>query len=265
MITIHERESADLADLRRDCLASMAAPLDGMWEAFVAMSRQMEIRADGERAGYFCVDSEGQLLQFFVVAPLEQRAGELFGEVIARDDVTSAIVSTADQLFLGLCLDAQKGLTVHSFLFHDQRRRELSTAKLDGASLDLVETGELDTIGELQRASLDADPGEWLDGYLENLVGRRELYALRLGEEILATGEARVSESQSPFVDLGVITMRSHRGRGVATHTLRRLKQLCYDRELVPICSTTVDNQAARRAIEKAGFVSRHRILKVVL
>ncbi len=35
------------------------------------------------------------------------------------------------------------------------------------------------------------------------------------------------------------------------------------DRELVPICSTTAENVAARRAIAKAGFVSRHRILKV--
>ena len=57
--------------------------------------------------------------------------------------------------------------------------------------------------------------------------------------------------------------MRRHRGRGVAPHVLWRLKQLCYDRELVPICSTTADNAAARRAIAKAGFVSRHRILKV--
>ena len=41
------------------------------------------------------------------------------------------------------------------------------------------------------------------------------------------------------------------------------LKQLCDDRGLVPICSTTADNVAAQRAITKAGFVSRHRILEV--
>ena len=72
-----------------------------------------------------------------------------------------------------------------------------------------------------------------------------------------------MSESQPPFVDLGVITMRPHRGRGVAPHVLGRLKQSCYERELVPICSTTVENASSRRAIAKAGFVSRHRILEV--
>ena len=97
----------------------------------------------------------------------------------------------------------------------------------------------------------------------ENLIARRELYALRHGGEILGTGEARVSESQPPFADLGVITLRRHRGRGVAPHVLGRLKQLCYDHDLVPICSTTAENVAAGRVITKAGFVSRHRILKV--
>ena len=79
----------------------------------------------------------------------------------------------------------------------------------------------------------------------------------------MGTGEARVSESQPPFVDLGVITVRRHRGRGVAPHVLGRLKQRCYERDLVPICSTTVENAGSRRAIAKAGFVSGHRILEV--
>ena len=264
MIEILEQVSVDdLSGLRRAYLASQTAPFDGMWEALATMARQREIRSAGARAGYFCVNDEGRLLQFYVVAPFENVAAELFAAVVARDEVQGAMVSTADHLFLGLCLDIQKAVRVHSYLYRDHHRGESALAEGAEASFDVVEAGELDAITELQRASLDQDPGDWLVGYLENLIARRELHALRLGGEILGTGEARVSGSQPPFADLGVITMRRHRRRGVATHVLWRLKQLCYDRELVPICSTTAENVGARQAIAKAGFVSRHRILEV--
>jgi RimJ/RimL family protein N-acetyltransferase len=264
MIEIVEATSADnLADLRRGYLASLVAPQDGMWESFAAMGRQLEIRSAGERAGYFSLNDEGQLLQFHVAAPFEIAAAKLFAATVARDDVNGAMVSTADPLFLSLSLDVHKALRVHTYLYRDHHRAEVALEDGAEASFDVVEASELEAIAELHRDSLDQDPGDWLVGYLERLIGRRELYALRLEGEILGTGEARVSESQPPFVDLGVITVRRHRGRGVAPHVLGRLKQRCYDRELVPICSTTVENTGSRRAIAKAGFVSRHRLLEL--
>ena len=264
-LTLEPVSAGDLADLKRGCLASQTAPFDGMWEAFAAMGRHWEIRCAEARAGFFCLNEQGQLLQFHVEERFENCAPEFFAEVIARDEVEGAMVSTADPLFLSLCLDVQKQVRVHTFLYRDHRRSELALKNAPEASFDAVQIDELATVAELQRDSLDQDPGDWLMGYLENLIARRELYALRLEGETVGTGEARVSDSQPPYVDLGVITMRRHRRRGVASEILRRLKQVCYDRELVPICSTTLKNLGAQRAIARAGFVSRHRILEVEL
>jgi GNAT superfamily N-acetyltransferase len=255
----------DLADLRRGYLASLSAPLDGMWEAFAAMGRQIEIRSAGQRAGYFSLDDAGRILQFHVTEPFESAAAELFAAVAARDGVVGAMVSTGDPRFLGLCLDVHRTLRVHTYLYEDHHPGTAAGEVGTDTSLELVGAGELEAIAELQRDSLDEDPGDWLVGYLEHRIARRELYAWRSKGEILGTGEARVSDPQPPFADLGVITLRRHRGRGVATRILTRLKVLCYERGLVPICSTTVDNAGARRAIAKAGFVSRHRLLEVTL
>ena len=94
MIEIVEVTSPDdLADLRRDYLASLAAPFDGMWEAFVAMSRRLEIRSAGERAGYFALNGAGQLLQFHLAVSFESAAAKLFAAVVARDEVKGAMVS----------------------------------------------------------------------------------------------------------------------------------------------------------------------------
>ncbi len=48
----------EVAELRKAYMASLAAPMDGMWEVFIASAAHWEIRAAGERAGYFCVNDE---------------------------------------------------------------------------------------------------------------------------------------------------------------------------------------------------------------
>ena len=95
-------------------------------------------------------------------------------------------------------------------------------------------------------------------------MGRSELLALRSGGALLGTGELRVSGSQPPHADLGVMVSTERRGRGIAPFILSELKRRCEREGLVPICSTTVENTAAQRAIVKAGFVNRYRLLDVL-
>jgi GNAT superfamily N-acetyltransferase len=260
---LEQTDPRALADLKRDYLASQVAPVDGMWEALGQMGQHREIVSAGKSVGYFCVNEEGMLLQFFVTARCERLAPEIFAATVARAEVRGALVSTADHLFLGCCLDLQREVDVHTYLYQDQSPGQPGFDAGTEASLTLVEAQELEAITALQRQSLDQDLGDWLIGYLENLIARRELYALRLGGEVLATGELRVSDTQPPYADLGVITMRSARGQGLASHVLSRLKELCYERELAPICSTSIENVASQRAIARAGFVSRHRLLQI--
>jgi GNAT superfamily N-acetyltransferase len=262
LIEILERPVSALTELRRACLAAAAEPRDGMWETFGELSRHYELLWQSRSAGYCCVNDDGLLLELWITGPHEHLAEELFDAIVARDDVRGALVGTADPLFLSLCLDRQRELRVHTLLFRDGQS-DHAVGEDSGDSFDLVRSEELADIAALQRESLDRDPGDWLVGYVENLIARGELYALRQEGMVVATGEARISDTQPPFVDLGVITMRSHRGRGLAQQVLLRLKALCYQRRLEPICSTTAENTPARRAIAGAGFVSRHRLLEV--
>ncbi len=93
-LTLEPASAEDIADLRRDYLASQTAPVDGMWEALATMGRHWEIRCAQARAGYFCVNEQGQLLQFYVEERFENLAPELFAKVTARDEVEGAMVST---------------------------------------------------------------------------------------------------------------------------------------------------------------------------
>ena len=254
-------DTAEAQGLHRAYLDSLVAPMDGMWLSFAQDGRRRLLQLDGETAGFFVLGDDGALLQLYVTPTFELRADELFAAVIERHEVTGAMVSTADPVFLSLALEHQASIDVHTLLYED--RGAVEPPELAGAELVPVEPEELEAMAVAQEEALEQDLGDWLRGYLGHLIRRRELFALRRGEELLGTGETRVADLQPPYVDLGVITMKAFRRQGVASHILSRLKPLCYARDLQPICSTTMGNLGARKAITRAGFTARHRLLKI--
>ena len=60
-----------------------------------------------------------------------------------------------------------------------------------------------------------------------------------------------------------MITNYRHRRQGIGAFVLAQLKESCYSQQVKPICSCAFDNIASRKTIEKAGFITRHRILDI--
>ena len=76
---------------------------------------------------------------------------------------------------------------------------------------------------------------------------------------LIATSECRISTTQPPYTDVGMVVAEAYRCKGVGTYMLARTKIFCYERETRPICSCKADNLGSKKAIIKAGFASRHR------
>ncbi|WP_272873082.1 GNAT family N-acetyltransferase, partial [Vibrio anguillarum] len=67
-------------------------------------------------------------------------------------------------------------------------------------------------------------PEQWLTGYFGNLIDRKELFGYWSENELIATGECRLSdEYQTEYADLGMIVAQSQRGKGIATQLLKWL------------------------------------------
>jgi RimJ/RimL family protein N-acetyltransferase len=108
------------------------------------------------------------------------------------------------------------------------------------------------------------DDGAWIAAFLEARIRREELFGLYTGPDLVATGECTPSLLQPPYADLGLVVARAWRGRGLGRTVLLQLKQHCYAAGWEPICSCAADNLASKKAIENAGFVSEHRVVKVL-
>ena len=107
--------------------------------------------------------------------------------------------------------------------------------------------------------------GDWLEPYYEKVIERQELYLLRVKNEIIGTGELRPSESNKSYANVGVTVGVDYRRQAVASFILSYLKDMCYKKEIIAICSTTVDNLGSQKAIEKAGLYAYHRVVEVDL
>jgi predicted GNAT family acetyltransferase len=269
MISLHKLpDSSSILDLKRQYLESLIAPMDGMWEVgFTNPAPHWEIRWRGERSGYYAANADGALLQFFVLPAFEDHGRDIFDHVIAQESLTQAVVSTIDPTFLSFCLDVQTKVAVHTYLYEIHAEVRPDHPEADGLTFRLVEAHEMDRTISFQQTCLDSDKdlSNWLRGYSANLIERGELFVLDRGGDWLGLGEYRRSASQDGVVDLGMMVAPAHRGKGWATHILAHLSVQSVAEGLHAICSTTAENVGAQKAIQRAGFTSRHSILTVTL
>lgn len=259
-------DNSSISGMKADYLRGLTAPMDGMWDTgFTNPAPHWELRIDGQAIGYVAVSDEGVLLQFYVEPGFIQQAGSLLDHAISELNVSTAMVSTIDPAFLSLCFDRNFKMTVNTYLYEIYEMVAPKHPEADSVLLRLITAEELKRVTDMQNYCLGGSPGEneWLQGYSSNLIARNEIYVMSQGDEWLGLGECRRSDTQSGVADLGVMVDPSFRGNGWATFILSSLIKVCADTGLKAICSTATENPASQKAIERAGFRTRNRILDV--
>lgn len=233
-----------------------------MWESTViAPATFWEVQDREQHVGHFCVGSNKDLLRFHLVETYQDRAQEIFRWIVSTFDFQCAMTSTIEPLYFSLCLDLQTRVAVHSYLFRDNQPSEMP-ANLGNSVFRKAEERELDELTRFYRANTEGS-GEWIEPFLRKRLSRGEIFGFYDQQTVVATGECIPSQQQPPYADLGMVVAHAHRGRGVGSSMLVRLKQHCYEAGWKPICSCAAENRASKKAIEKAGFISEHRIVKM--
>lgn len=240
---------ANIQPFRKQLYTQLMAPIDAMWELlYIASSQPYLILLGNQKVGYCCIDSHGCLLQLFLKDNYLQLMHEVIASLIRSDLITKASLSSSTPIAFNGCLFHAQSLSTNTFCFaHPNKRMEL------GHTLDLqvVAEEEIPAIKVFLKQEVGMDD---TFGYTENLVARGEIYRAMEGDTILATSECRLSDSQPGYADLGMIVNSQYRGRGFATEILKWQVNRVLAMGRRPICSTTQDNEAAQKAIKKAGF-----------
>lgn len=261
-ITSHD----SLRELKNEYMKLTTSALDGMWlTGFVPQANHYGLFENDKLIGYFCINHDGYLLQFLLSPESKLDRSELFKEVLKYsfsngDCISGAFCSTAEPQYFSICLDNFNSHKVNTIMYEDYEN-DISKTPIE---LELLQENMLDDAVAFAHQSIGA-PTDWLKIYYSNLVKREELYAYFKSREIVAIGECRrFDEFQTSYVDLGVIVSKRERNQGLATKMLLGLKNIAKENGLKPICSTTIENIPAQKAISKAGFLGTNRIVQFV-
>ncbi len=254
-------EACHTASLRAEYLGNLLSPRDGMWEAFVDIADHYLISYDDDEVGYFVINGEDYLLQFYVRDKI--RAQKIYACAITYLGIKGAYPETTEQEFLSLSLDHHNALAVNAVKYYCPNKLIIKPAFfLKGATFKLVIPDEHKKAVDFAHSTLGADK-VWLRGYYRDRIKRNELFGLWQDGELIAMGECRLSQHFENIADLGMIVGEEYRGRKIAQNILRALINRCRERQLNPICSTEKNNILAQKAILNSGFIPSGHNLRI--
>lgn len=249
-----------ISGLRAKLYQNLTAPIDAMWEQlYIASAQPYLIENDGITLGYCCVNDQNCLIQIFLLEEFISKMDLVITNLVASKLIISACLSSAEPVSFNACLNRSESIQANTLCFQHLNK----PIDLKGASVvELVSTDDIPAVKEFLKDQIGMDDAF---GYTENLVARKEIYMIHESDTIIATSECRVSDSQPEIADIGIIVNKEYQNKGIGTHVLQMQVNRVLKANRKPICSTTLNNLAARKAIEKSGFYCSNILFDIQL
>ena len=212
--SFHKETNIDeLTILKKEWLASLTSPQDGMWEFFRNSAVNWGIVCDDEMIGYACVDEGSQLLQFYITPKYLPKGEVIFRAFIDKMNINSGIVGTNNPGYLSIALNFVKDLSVNTYLFRNTY--EVNIEEKEGI-LKECKIEDIERIVNFCHYSMGA-PKEWLEGYIGGLIEKKEIFSLGSGDKIIGTCEVRKSTTAPEYADIGMVVSPNYRRKGYGT------------------------------------------------
>jgi|GEM_PF-5370902 len=272
MITATRQEHLDaVAGMRREYLRQLGGRPEPYLEEWIGYDGVACALLQGSRTIGYAITTGGQrgrryphlvdtLLQLHIGeadVPLATAALDALREEAL---ISRALVLTRDRLALSTCMDRHKSVSVDCYVFEEGPLAARGLPELSHCAFQQAAPADSRLIREVT-----GDFHDFLHFTLEDSIAKGEIFMLLEGIELLGTGVIGPQWHGGPYVDIGMFVSRSHRRRGAGTHILLKLREYCRDRGWIPGASCQAGNTASRRTLERAGMISRDRILEIRL
>lgn len=255
-ITFEEIISVDdICDLRNQYLNGLIEAQELFLELKLEDSRKFIIKSGNDIIGYFFLDSENILWEYFIVSDYINHEDDIFGEVITKFNLKKALCKSFDHNLLLCCTKYQTGVKVFGIHF-----RTYSKKCLPGFDKDIIirypEMKDEEIIKEINEELFDTD--DQISDYIIN----KKMFIFEKNNEILGLGIFSRVIKDRPEFDIGMLVTKKYRRQGYGSLIIQYLAEFCHQNGWRPICGCAVENEASRRCLEKAGFTAGYRMLK---
>ncbi len=242
-------------NLREPYIRQLALAQEYYLELLVNKGSLYQILVDGLEAGYFILSENNILLEFFVLPEWVNRMDEYFGIILKEFGVTKALCKTFDTDLLFCCEGYQKSTSTAGFLF-----REFA-GKPNGISPSGITVRRADMADESQIIAVNEevfDHPEEVGQYIQ----AQQIFLFEKENNLVGFGIYSPVICGREDYDIGMLITPEFRHKGYGTFIIQYLVNFCRQNGWNPNAGCAVENTASRKCLEKAGFVTRHRLLK---
>ncbi len=250
-MTIVLEKSVKPSRLRAEYLSSLAEPQ----EYFVELMVQQGITVTCDDTTYAVIHNDN-LVELYCTELSTERGVKLLHQLFDDRLISTVLCKSYDSQLLNAALSRDAKVSTVAYLF----RRTVAVPR---PALDA---------GMLFRAAVITDVEAIMafnDGFFESVdelsgyLNRDGLFVLEWHEEIVACGTGTAVVPGERDIDVGVLVSVKHRNHGLGHVVVHAVKEHYLARGFRPICGCAVRNLASKRVLEKAGFISEHRLLSI--
>lgn len=256
-ITFSEVPVAALAESRVAYLSLLPRCQELFLELSMRTARGVRIAVRGRVAGYAIISAEDTLVEFHCDAATD--ADAVLAQLVRALGVRSVYCKSFDVPLLTICRAQAWPERTAALLYRDlvdpPPKSDPSTAAL---TAQFAEQSDL--------SFLEAQDDEVFEPkeLLATQIMEESIVLFRSHDVIVGCGFLTRIHPRFPHYDVGVWVAPTQRRRGVATHIISYLRDLCLRNAWVPVCGCDATNEASQRTLKKAGFVSKHSLSEFV-
>jgi GNAT superfamily N-acetyltransferase len=256
MIEAKLLESSSNPYKKRECyINSLPYAQEFFIEDMVKKSRHYTIALNSTIAGYFCVNSDKVLCEFYLDDSALLFAQEIFRFLLEKNYFVAADCKSFDHLLMSLCFDYQKKISCMGYMFRDFVNVDYSLGKYENLLFCYAKPEDTDKIYDMSGDFFEREE-------LEDNINRKEVFILYSNDILLGAGICQKVLPGLNYNDIGMVVAENHRNKGIGTFIIAKLKEYCIDHDSIPICGCWYYNYASKRALEKAGFIAKHRLIR---
>ena len=259
MAIIKQTSLAGVAKLRQQYIQSLSGRPEPFLEELVSCAPSVyAVFHLDEICGYFCVSPKGTLLQFYVTEAYLNVAQEIFSEMLSGEYIEKALVLTRDRVALSVTLECMREVAVDSYVFEEGEHLPTISIEFEDISFRKATLRDVPAIREAC-----GDFHDFLHYTLEGSIASGDIFVLLSGGVVLGTGVIGAKDFQPPYVDIGMCVNEAYRNRKVGSYIISLLRQECHRQGWISGASCKRENIASKKTLEKAGLISKDRILRL--
>lgn len=237
-----------------DYLSSLSSPVDSFLETHILKSDFYRINLHDKEVGSFGV-YDNQLLTQFYLCTADRRHGQACLNAIRKYvNIHTAFVPTCDQFFLSHVLDYDTVIINQAYFFIEANPNDKISLEKEILKFRRAIVSDVSIVMKVS--------GQFFENPEEDIKNGRLYLGYQQGE-LASIGIVERSKLWPSFASVGMYTNEAFRKRGLGTDTIRYLRRVCHQENLMPIAGCWYYNYLSKQTLEAAGMTTSTRLLKI--